>query len=153
MDLLHLKGISDKNRYSIYSSFLAFILGIYFYRVPLASEHMNFFYSLPLASFICTQIGWKLVMKTNENYSFSNIAALSLILTITTSFLNWFILAIERRITGDYTDYNGQQESIITTLIYYPFFQTFLSLLMVGFVGVLLFIISGLFVIKTKHIK
>ncbi len=148
-----MKGKSDRTRYSVYSTFLALILGTYFYSVPIAAEQMHFFYSLPIATYFCAQLGWKLVMKSKESYSFGNIAALSLILTVAVAYLNWMILAIERRLTRDHIDYDGISESIMTTFVYFPLFQTYLSLILVGYVGVILFVLSGFFVIKTKQLK
>lgn len=146
-----MKGQSDKNRFTVYSTILALIIGYYWYTVPIAAEHMHFFYSLPISTYLCANLGWKLVIKSKESYTFGNIAALSLILTLTTTYLNWLILAIESRLTGDHIDYNGISESLMTTFVYVPLFNTYISLLVVGYVGVLLFLISGMFVIKTNQ--
>ena len=51
MNWIILRTKTDKLRYSIISTIVAFILGLYFYTIPFAAEHIYFFISAPIATF------------------------------------------------------------------------------------------------------
>ena len=148
-----LNSQSDKIRFTLISTFFAFILGIYWYTIPIAAENMYFFISAPIATFICSSFGWTWMMKSKKSYTLGNVSALSIIITIVAIFINWEVLAIGRRLTGDHIDYHGVSESIYETFIVTPLFNTYLSLFYVGWVGLILFIMVGMYVIKTSKNK
>ncbi len=150
-EFLLLKGFSDRTRFTIYTTFFSIILGYYWYSLPGYGEANNYFYSIPLATLLSAPLGWKLMMKNADGYSFGTIVAQSLILTVVVIQLTFLILAFERRITGDHINSDGTSESLVTTFLTIPFFQMLISLFYYGYVGVLTFFAIGWFVAKTTQ--
>lgn len=91
------------------------------------------------------------MMKNADGYFFGTLIAQSLILTVVVVQLTFLILAFERRITGGHINSDGTSESLVTTFLTFPFLQMLISLVFVGYVGVLTFFAIGWFVAKTTQ--
>jgi hypothetical protein len=153
MIMIHLKHMKDKYRFAFWSTILAFIIGFICYQIPISSEHIYFFLSLPIATFIPCCFIWKLTFKSPNDYKVGNVVMIGLILTIICHYLNFVVLGLGRllcnSLTGGCTDYTGPKESILGILTYETFLRMLISLYKLGLITWIIFIIIGIYVIKT----
>ena len=156
MNWIILRTKTDKLRYSIISTIVAFILGLYFYTIPFAAEHIYFFISAPIATFFPSLFLWKWKFKTTKNYKIGNVLSVALILTLITHYLNFVLIGIGRilcyYLTGKCTDYTGQTESLLGTLTYISWFRMLISLYNFGFLTFVIVSSVGIYVMKTSNL-
>ena len=145
---------TDRFRFSIISTIFAFIIGLICYFIPIAAEHIYFFLSAPISTFISCYFIWHWTFKSNNDYKIGNVVMIGVILTFICHYLNFVLLGFGRIIcnylTGNYADYTGQTESILGTLTYITFIQILISLYKLGLITWIMFIIVGIYVIKTS---
>jgi len=150
--ILHSK--SDKIRFAYISTFFAFISGLIAFSIPIALDHIYFFISAPLATYLPSYWFWKTNIKSEKDYKPLNIILLGLGLTVTVHYFNFVILGIGNILCfylfGKCTNYAGNVDSILGTLTYISFLRTFISLYYWGLFTLILFIISGLYVARTS---
>jgi hypothetical protein len=146
----------DKLRYSIISTLVAFVLGLFCYTIPIAAEHIYFFISAPIATFFPSYFIWKWTFKTTKDYKIGNVLSVGLILTLITHYLNFVVLGIGRILcyflTGNCTDYTGQTESFLGTLTYISWLRMLISLYYFGLVTLVIYSAVGFYVIKTTNL-
>ena len=156
MNWIILRTKTDKLRYSIISTIVAFILGLYFYTIPFAAEHIYFFISAPIATFFPSLFLWKWKFKTTKNYKIGNVLSAALILTLIIHYLNFVVIGIGRilcyYLTGKCTDYTGQTESLLGTLTYISWFRMLISLYNFGFLTFVIVSSVGIYVMKTSNL-
>ena len=151
-----LSSTIDILRFTYISTFFAFFFGIYWYSIPIASEHIYFFISAPIATFFPCYFIWKWKFKTKEDYKIGNVIEVALILTFITHYLNFVVLGIGRVLchffTGKCTDYTGQTESVLETLTYVSWLRMLISLYYFGLVTLIIFSVIGISIIKTSKL-
>jgi len=152
LDLLSSKN--DAFRFALFSTIIAFIIGVITYTIPMATEHIYFFISAPIATFLPCYLLWEIAVKRKNDYKISNVILISFGLTIITHYLNFVILGLGRLIcyslTGYCADYNGEVEGIIETLTYTSILRALISLFYWGILTLILFIVTGIYIIKTS---
>ena len=148
---------SDKIRFAIISTFFSFISGLIAFSIPIALEHIYFFISAPLATYLPSYWFWKTNIKLEKDYKPLNIILLGLGLTVTVHYFNFVILGIGNILCfylfGKCTDYTGNVDSLLGALTYISFLRTFFSLYYWGLFTLILFTISGLYVARTSNEK
>lgn len=147
---------SDKFRFAVISTIIAFLLGIIGYKISVAGEHIYFFISAPIATFIPSYLIWNITFQSKKDYKFINVIVIAFILTLVTHYLNFVILGLGRLVcyylTGNCTDYTGEVESLLGTLTYYSFLRTIISLYYWGPITFGFFILSCLYVLRTAKL-
>ncbi len=151
------KSKSDAFRFASISAACAFLVGIKGYTISIAADHIYFFISAPIAAFLCSYVFWRLTFKSFKDYKTLNVIALALILTVVTHYLNFVILGLGRlvwyHLTGNGADYSGQVDSLFATITYVGYFSTLISLYYFGLISYILFVLSGLYILRTTKTK
>lgn len=151
-----LRNKTDELRYSVISTIIAFILGLYFYTIPIAAEHIYFFISAPIATFLPSLFLWKWTFKSTKDYKIANILSVSLILTLIIHYLNFAVLGIGRilcyYLTGNRTDLTEQTESLIGTFTYISWLRMRISLYYFGLATFIIISSVGIYVMKTSSL-
>jgi hypothetical protein len=155
MVITFLKDKTDSIRFAFISANLAFILGIIFYLIPRASEHIYFFVSAPIATFFSCYYIWMWTFKTTKDYKIANVVMAGLLLTVICHFLNFVLLGFGRSISNFLTgNYTLETESFLGTLTYFSFIRTLVSLYTFGVFTWIMFTMTGIYVMKTsKSVK
>ena len=146
------QDLSDHYRFSVISTFVAFILGLYWYTIPIAAEHIYFFVSAPMATFYPCLLMWRKTFKTKNDSRIRNVFALAFFLTLITHYLNFVILGIGQLIINWFWQ-TEPPESIIETITYTTWLRMLISLYYFGFITFILFLIIGIYTIKTSKIE
>lgn len=147
----------DNLRYSVISTMVAFVIGLYCYYIPIAGEHIYFFISAPIATFFPSYFIWNWTFKTTKDYKIGNILSVALILTSITHYLDFVVLGIGRELCylliGKYTDYISQPESFLSTLTYLSWGRMLISLYYFGLVTFVTFSVVGIYIMKTSNLR
>ncbi len=144
------RRLSDHARFAILMTLFAFAFGIYLYTIPIAAEHIYFYISAPIATYFPSYLLWKIFLKNKKDYTIGNIIGLSIALTIIVHYLNFVILDIGRLI-GSIFFKNVESESLFGILTYLSWIRMTVSLYLVGIPTCLLFILVGMYIIKTTR--
>lgn len=142
------RQLSDYARFATLMALFAFVFGIYWYTVPIAAEHINFYISAPIATYFPSYLLWKIFLKSKKDYTIGNIIGLSILLTIIVHYLNFVTLGIGRLI-GSIFFKNVETEPFLDTLTFISWLRMAISLYYVGIVTCILFVLTGLYIVKT----
>ncbi len=138
-------NLKEHNQFALLLSFVMFLLGIYWYSVPIASNHLLFFISAPLASYFPAKLLWKITFKHKKHYTYFNLIGLSVILTMISIYLNFFILDIIEFIK------HQQIETLLNSITLFSMLRIFIAIYYIGLISIASIFITGLFIFKLSN--
>lgn len=141
--------LRDHVKFATITTLVAFILGLYWYTIPFAADHIYFFISAPIATYFPSLLAWKLTFKSQNGFKIGRVIGLSVMLTLLCHYLNFVVLGVGRLIESLFSD-NVEGESLFETVTYISWLRMTISLYHVGLITLILFVLTGVFVIKSS---
>lgn len=151
--LANFKNQSDCFKFAVIVTFIAFLIGIYLYTIPIAGKSLLFFISAPAATFFPSYLGWKRTFKSQKDYEFWELVGLSVFLTFVVHFLIFLILDVIS-VLGSLFTRSDVLSTLIGSLTYMAAIRMVVSLYYFGLLSVAIFVLVGLYIfMNAKNIK
>ena len=135
--------------YAFYCALGSLVIGVIGSMTSIAAEHLPFFLTAPLSTYIVAWCFWKLTISTEEKRVLLLACFLSVFVTLFSYYLNFVLLGLIYGVE-DYISSEPISESILGTFTYISLTRTLIALYLVGIYSLILNTLAGYLVLKTS---